>query len=211
MQISGSVHFDRNWCWQSQRYDKNLMLEKESGYFLQTFCGDYLGLQDFPPTLTDEFEQLAGRASSQPAVYFLHRDFQSRNLMLCKGQIRVIDFQGGRLGPLGYDLASLLIDPYAAIPPEVQQELLEHYLEHLCQYGLDDLAFLRGFPSLVLQRDLQILGAFAFLSQQRQKAFFQQFILPAAISLQHHLAGPEGKNYPELQKITDTILRRLDQ
>lgn len=211
MQISGSVRFDRKWCWQSQRYDKKLMLEKESGYFLRAFCREYLGLTNFSAKLTDEFKQLAARAARQPAVYFLHRDFQSRNLMLCKGEIRVIDFQGGRLGPLGYDLASLLIDPYAAIPPEVQQELLDFYLEHLCKYGLDDLAFLRGYPSLVLQRNLQILGAFAFLSLQREKTFFQQFIHPAVLSLQKHLAGPKAENYPQLQKLTDQILHLLNQ
>ena len=209
MQISGSVRFDRKWCWDSQRYDKKLMLEKESGYFLQAFCRELLGIDNIPAELTDEFKQLAGRAARQPAVYFLHRDFQSRNLMLSNGEIRVIDFQGGRLGPLGYDLASLLIDPYAGIPREIQEELLDHYLEHLCKYGLDDLAFTKGFPSLALQRNLQILGAFAFLSQQRQKVFFKQFILPAAVSLHQQLSGPEGKNYPQLLKLTEKILVML--
>jgi len=211
MQISGSVRFDRRWCWDTQRYDKKLMLEKESGYFLQAFCRDLLGITNIPAGLNDEFKQLSGRAARQPAVYFLHRDFQSRNLMLYNGKIRVIDFQGGRLGPLGYDLASLLIDPYAGIPHPVQQELLDHYLEHLCTYGLDDRAFLRGFPSLYLQRNLQILGAFSFLSKQRQKPFFARFILPAAISLQQQLSGPESENYPQLLKLTEKILAILEK
>jgi len=211
MQISGSVRFDRKWCWDTQRYDKKLMLEKESDYFMQAFCRDYLGIKIFSAKLTDEFKQLAGRAVRQPAIYFLHRDFQSRNLMLHNGEIRIIDFQGGRLGPLGYDLASLLIDPYAGMPYEVQQELLDHYLEHLCKYGLDDLAFSKGFPSLILQRNLQILGAFAFLSGQKQKVFFAQFILPATISLQQQLAGPESKEYPHLLELTENILVRLEK
>jgi aminoglycoside/choline kinase family phosphotransferase len=211
MQISGSVRFDRKWCWDTQRYDKKLMLEKESGYFMQAFCRDMLGMKSFPAKLTDEFKELAGSAARQPAVYFLHRDFQSRNLMVVDGEIRIIDFQGGRLGPLGYDLASLLIDPYAQIPAAVQEELLDHYLEHLCTYGLDDLAFLKGYKSLALQRNLQILGAFAFLSNQKQKVFFKQFILPATLSLQHLLTGPEGNNYPQLQKLTEKILAALDK
>jgi aminoglycoside/choline kinase family phosphotransferase len=211
MQISGSVRFDRKWCWDTQRYDKKLMLEKESGYFMQAFCRDLLGIKSLPVTLSTEFKKLAGRAARQPAVYFLHRDFQSRNLMVAAGEIRVIDFQGGRLGPLGYDLASLLIDPYAQIPQAVQQELLEHYLEHLCTYGLDDLAFLKGYKSLALQRNLQILGAFAFLSQQKQKVFFQQFILPATLSLQHLLSGPDADDYPQLLKLTEKILSLLDK
>ena len=206
MQISGSIRFNRKWSWDTQRYDKKLMLEKESGYFTKALCRDLLGIKNFPPGLTDEFKLLAGRAARQPAVYFLHRDFQSRNIMLPDGEIRIIDFQGGRLGPLGYDLASLLIDPYAKIPEELQQELLEHYLEHLCKYGLDEQAFLKGYPSLALQRNLQILGAFAFLSSQKEKLFFRQFILPATISLQQLLATQEGKNYPRLQKLTENIL-----
>jgi N-acetylmuramate 1-kinase len=211
MQISGSVHFDRKWCWDTQRYDKKLMLEKESGYFMQAFCQDFLGITSFPAELKDEFKKLAAREARQPAVYFLHRDFQSRNLMLLDGKIRIIDFQGGRLGPLGYDLASLLIDPYAGIPTEIQQELLDQYLEHLCKYGLDDQAFLKGYPSLALQRNLQILGAFAFLARQKQKIFFEQFIQPAVVSLQEQLAGPEGKNYYHLQNLTEKILDILEK
>ena len=209
MQISGSIRFNRKWSWETQRYDKKLMLEKESGYFMQAFCQDLLGIKKFPAGLTDEFKTLAGRAARQPAVYFLHRDFQSRNIMLRDREVRIIDFQGGRLGPLGYDLASLLIDPYARIPEQLQHELLEHYLEHLCKYGLDEQAFLKGYPSLAMQRNLQILGAFAFLSSQKQKPFFRQFILPATISLQHLLAREEGKDYPQLQKLTENILVML--
>ena len=211
MQISGSVHFDRKWCWDTQRYDKKLMLEKESGYFMQAFCKDLLGINSFPKGLTDEFKLLAGRSARQPAVYFLHRDFQSRNLMVSDNKIRIIDFQGARLGPLGYDLASLLIDPYAQLPEQLQHELLEHYLEHLCKYGLDDLAFIKGYPSLALQRNLQVLGAYAFLGFQKQKKFFRQYIFPAAFSLQQRLAHPDAKDYPHLRKLTDKIMGLLEQ
>ena len=211
MQISGSVHFDRKWCWDTQRYDKKLMLQKESGYFLQTFCQDLLGIKSFSGKLNDEFKLLASRAARQPAVYFLHRDFQSRNLMISDGKIRIIDFQGARLGPLGYDLASLLIDPYAGLPEQMQHELLEHYLEHLCKYGLDDRAFVKGYPNLALQRNLQILGAYAFLGFQKNKKFFRQFILPATFSLQQRLAQPEAKDYPCLRKLTDTIMGLLEK
>jgi aminoglycoside/choline kinase family phosphotransferase len=209
MQISGSVHFDRKWCWDTPRYDKKLMLEKESGYFLQAFCRDLLGIKSFPEKLTGEFKELAGRAARQPAVYFLHRDFQSRNLMVLAGEIRIIDFQGGRLGPLGYDLASILIDPYVQMPAETQQELLEHYLEQLCTYGLDDRAFLKGYTSLALQRNLQILGAFAFLANRRQKVFFTRYIQPATLSLRNLLAGPGGNNYPHLLQLAENILELL--
>jgi len=53
------------------------------------------------------------------------------------------------------------------------------------------------------------LGAFAFLAKQRKKIFFKQFMLPATLSLQQLLAGPEGKNYPHLLKLTEKILTML--
>jgi aminoglycoside/choline kinase family phosphotransferase len=210
MQISGSVRFDRKWCWDTQRYDKKLMLEKESGYFLQAFCRDLLGIDAIADGLNKEFTNLAGRAARQPAVYFLHRDFQSRNLMVTDGNIKIIDFQGGRLGPLGYDLASLLIDPYVQLPEQIQTELLEYYAEQLCSYGLDDLAFLKGYPYLALQRNLQILGAFAFLGFQNNKIFFRQFINPAILSLHNRLAQPEAKDYPLLHQLTETIIDKWE-
>ncbi|MBE9521454.1 MAG: phosphotransferase, partial [Proteobacteria bacterium] len=211
MQISGSVRFNRKWCWDTQRYDKKLMLEKESGYFTESFCRQLLGIENFAPGLADEFKLLAGRAGRQPAVYFLHRDFQSRNIMICNDEARIIDFQGGRLGPLGYDLASLLIDPYAALPEDLQQELLEHYLYHLCKYGLDDLAFLKGYTSLAIQRNLQILGAFAFLSHQKEKVFFRQYLKPAALSLYQRLATKDGEDYPCLRSLTEESLNLLEK
>ena len=211
MQISGSVRFNRKWCWDTQRYDKKLMLDKESGYFKESFCRDLLGIENFPKGLTDEFKLLAGRAGRQPAVYFLHRDFQSRNLMVFNDEVRIIDFQGGRLGPLGYDLASLLIDPYAALPEDLQQELLEHYLYHLCKYGLDELAFLKGYPSLAIQRNLQILGAFAFLSHQKEKIFFRQYLKPATLSLYQRLATKDGEDYPCLRSLTEQSLNLLEK
>ena len=211
MQISGSVRFNRKWCWDTQRYDKKLMLDKESGYFKESFCRDLLGIENFPKGLTDEFKLLAGRSGRQPAVYFLHRDFQSRNLMIFNDEVRIIDFQGGRLGPLGYDLASLLIDPYASLPEDLQQELLEHYLYHLCKYGLDELDFLKGYPSLAIQRNLQILGAFAFLSHQKEKIFFRQYLKPAALSLYQRLATKDGEDYPCLRSLTDESLNLLEK
>ena len=211
MQISGSVRFNRKWCWDTERYDKKLMLEKESGYFKESFCRDLLGIENFAKGLTDEFKLLAERAGRQPAVYFLHRDFQSRNLMIFNAEVRIIDFQGGRLGPLGYDLASLLIDPYAALPEDLQQELLEHYQYHLCKYGLDDLAFLKGYPGLAIQRNLQILGAFAFLSNQKEKIFFRQYLKPAALSLYQRLATKDGEDYPCLRSLAEQSLELLEK
>jgi N-acetylmuramate 1-kinase len=183
MQVRGAEGFDPAWCWDTPRYDRTLMLERESGYFLGAFWQDLLGREE-PSGLHEEFVALAVRAAMVPGDYFLHRDFQSRNIMLHQGEACFIDFQGGRLGPLGYDLASLLIDPYVSLSMGLQHELLELYLDKLEGFtAVDRGKFKEEYLLLALQRNLQIVGAFAFLSKQRKKVFFRQFLQPALGSL----------------------------
>lgn len=210
LQLSGSKGFSAEYCWDTAKYDEQLMQEKESNYFRQAFCEDFLGFTNFPDSLTEEFRQLAHRAAQEPAGYLLHRDFQSRNLMVHNDRIRIIDFQGARFGPLGYDLASLLIDPYAGLSGEQQDKLRDYYLTILEQrISVDRDRFIEGYYYMALQRNLQILGAFAFLSQRKGKVFFRDYIRPAAGSLYAHLAKPAGKTFPVLRGLADNILSRL--
>jgi len=200
MQISGAESFITDWCWDTPQYDKKLMLERESGYFLRAFWQDLLG-QDKLSGLNEEFEQLATQTASIPADYFLHRDFQSRNIMIAAETPHFIDFQGGRLGPLGYDLASLLIDPYVALSVELQEELFELYKNTLENFTKDTQDnFKRDYTFLALHRNLQIVGAFSFLSEQRGKPFFRQFLTPALNSLVKIVSDPLLVNYPVLRK-----------
>ncbi len=183
MQVRCAEGFDTDWCWDTPRYDKNLMLERESGYFLRAFWKNLLG-QEEPSGLQEEFVFLAEKAAAIPTGFFLHRDFQSRNIMIYKSKPCFIDFQGGRPGPLGYDLASLLIDPYVALPDEFQIELLEKYLDELEKLTeVDRKEFIEEYLLLALHRNLQIVGAFSFLATERKKVFFRQYIQPALVSL----------------------------
>ena len=212
MQVRAAQGFDPAWCWDTPRYDRPLMLERESGYFLRACCTDFLGLAFDRETVVAECAQLADAAAQAPADFFLHRDFQCRNLMLQGPKVRFIDFQGGRLGPLAYDLASLLLDPYAALPPSRQEHLMSVYLEALGQeilYNPDQ--FRREYVFLALQRNLQILGAFAFLSQVRQKLFFAQFLRPALASLGGLLAKPEAAGYASLRHLTAQSRQELEK
>lgn len=207
MQVFGAENFKTSWCWDTPYYDQHLMIERESGYFLRALCQDVLHL-DFPwQQVYVECRLLAERASRSPTDFFLHRDFQSRNIMIKNGKVRIIDFQGGRLGPLAYDLASLLIDPYAGLSAEFQEEMLGIYISHLQEYvTYDREQFQQEYVLLALQRNLQILGAFAFLSRQRGKPFFSQFILPALYSLNSLLAKPEAADYALLRKLANQCL-----
>lgn len=203
--------FQPDWCWDTPRYDRELMLARESGYFQKALCEDFLGMSALPQGLGQEFVFLAERAMQEPADFILHRDFQSRNLMVCGGKIRIIDFQGARLGPLGYDPASLLIDPYVGLSSDRQQALLGYYLDALASHILLDRGrFIEGYYYISLQRNLQILGAFAFLSKSRGKEFFRQFITPAATTLHEHLAAPQGRDFLCLRSVVEQARNLLD-
>jgi aminoglycoside/choline kinase family phosphotransferase len=109
--------------------------------------------------------------------YFLYRDFQSRNVMLRGGQPYFLDYQGGRKGALQYDIASLLYDGKADLPPELRQELLDYYLD--CLEGFIDLkrdAFMEHYYAFVYVRILQALGAYGFRGFYERKAHFLQSV-----------------------------------
>ncbi len=212
MQLRGGEGLAASWCWDSPCYDRKLMLERESGYFLQSFCRDYLKLDVDDGNLAAEFLQLTLGAAKAPAVFFLHRDFQSRNIMIKDNRIRFIDFQGGRLGPLGYDLASLLIDPYVCLSQDLQDDLLAFYLVQLAKkIRYDEREFRHQYLMLALQRNLQALGAFGFLTGKRGKTFFGSAIAPALLGLQSLLAKPELAGYPVLRKLADSCLFRISK
>lgn len=198
LQIAGCKGFDGSWCWDSPHYDRQVMLERESGYFADEFCGSYLG-ESVPPPVEAEFLRLAERVGKEANHFLLHRDFQSRNLMIKDGVVRIIDFQGARFGPLGYDLASLLHDPYVQLSAQEKSRLLTVYLAAVAAHiSLDQASFLKGYYHIALQRNMQVLGAYAFLSQKRGKLFFVHSISPALETLSELLTETLQDTYPQL-------------
>jgi len=109
--------------------------------------------------------------------YFLYRDFQSRNVMLRDGEPFFVDYQGGRKGALQYDVASLLYDGKADLPPELRQELLDHYLDRLADFiKIDREVFMEHYYAYVYVRILQALGAYGFRGFYERKAHFLQSV-----------------------------------
>ncbi|MDE3149212.1 MAG: phosphotransferase, partial [Acidobacteriota bacterium] len=109
--------------------------------------------------------------------YFLYRDFQSRNVMLREGQPYFLDYQGGRKGALQYDIASLLYDGKADLPPALRQELLDHYLDCLAGFiALKREAFMEHYYAYVYIRIMQALGAYGFRGFYERKAHFLQSV-----------------------------------
>lgn len=144
--------------------------------------------------LEDDFSRLTKFLLTAPRDYFLYRDFQSRNIMLRDGQPWFLDYQGGRKGALHYDIASLLFDGKADLPPDLRQQLLDHYLDSLARYvPVDRTTFLQHYYAFVYVRIFQALGAYGFRGFYERKAHFLKSV-PYALKnlrwLAHHAKLP---------------------
>ena len=156
--------------------------------------------------LEDDFKQLTGMLLEADANYFLYRDFQSRNIMIRDGEPWFIDFQGGRKGALQYDVASLLYDAKANIPPAIRAELLEHYLDALSELvSVDRALFRRHYLGFVLIRLMQAFGAFGYRGFFERKRRFLESVPYAAKNLDLLLEGGLPLSLPELE----TVFRRI--
>ena len=112
------------------------------------------------------------------------------------------------MGPLQYDLASLLIDPYVGLREDEKLCLYDYYLAALERYipGLSQ-SFSRYYPYLAIQRNLQILGAFSYLGNVQGKKWFLDYIPPALESLEGLLVERVD---PELNSLTE-LVRRINR
>ncbi|HEV8525524.1 MAG TPA: RNase adapter RapZ [Terriglobales bacterium] len=127
--------------------------------------------------LEDDFDRLTTFLLNAGRDYFLYRDFQSRNVMLRDGQPFFVDYQGGRKGALQYDVASLLYDAKADLPPDLRQQLLDHYLDELAGFmELEREVFMRHYYAYVYVRIMQALGAYGFRGFFERKALFLQSV-----------------------------------
>ena len=137
--------------------------------------------------LEDDFNRLTEFLLSADRDYFLYRDFQSRNIMLCDGAPFFVDYQGGRKGALQYDIASLLYDAKADLPPGLRQELLDLYLDRLADRLAAGSArekdkteirttFMHHYYAYVYIRIMQALGAYGFRGFYERKTHFLQSV-----------------------------------
>ena len=142
-------------------------------YYFLRLAGVPFNEQD----LEHDFGRLTKFLLAAERDYFLYRDFQSRNVMLRAGSPWFLDYQGGRKGALQYDIASLLFDGKADLPPVLRQQLLDHYLDCLGQLmRIDRAAFMEHYYAYVYVRILQALGAYGFRGFYERKAHFLQSV-----------------------------------
>ncbi len=185
-------------------------MEKECRYFAEAFLTGYLGIYSNFKDLKAEFSFLADKALESSLNGFMHRDLQSRNIMVKNGNYHFIDFQGGRMGPIEYDLASLLIDPYVSLPYPVQDQLRKYCIEKLLSsVAFDPDKFRTCFKYCSLTRNLQILGAFGYLSKVKGKTYFENYIPAALGTLEKTLSDEVGWDFPKLKKILGKIFHTI--
>jgi aminoglycoside/choline kinase family phosphotransferase len=174
-QVEAGRDLDYSVCYPRASFDRQ-SINWDLNYFKYYF----LRLAAIPfneQALEDDFEKLTDFLLTAPSSYFLYRDFQSRNIMLCAGKPYFVDYQGGRKGALQYDIASLLFDAKADLPPAVRQQLLDYYLDALESFvDLDRDAFLGHYYAYVYVRILQALGAYGFRGFYERRTHFLQSV-----------------------------------
>jgi aminoglycoside/choline kinase family phosphotransferase len=174
-QIEAGHDLNYKVCYPRASFDRQ-SISWDLNYFKYYFLR-LAGIPFNEQALEQDFSRLTKFLLSADHDYFLYRDFQSRNVMLCGGEPFFLDYQGGRKGALQYDIASLLFDGKADLPPDVRQLLLDHYLECLGKYiDVNSDAFMEHYYAFVYVRILQALGAYGFRGFYERKAHFLQSV-----------------------------------
>lgn len=155
--------------------------------------------------LQQDFEALAQDLLDDTNT-FLYRDFQSRNVMLKDGEPYFIDFQGGRKGPVYYDVASFLWQASAKFPDEVRDRLIDEYLTALQPFqALSKAQFLPKLHLFVLFRILQVLGAYGYRGLWEKKPYFIKSIPMALQNLQQEILRGTCEAYPYLKEVCEAL------
>lgn len=205
IQVLGAKGLDFKQCYpQEDMNEQNVMFDLN--YF--KYCFLKTTSLDFNESkLEESFSQLARDLGNSDKPYFLYRDFQARNVMIDEDEnLYLIDFQGGRRGPLQYDLVSFLWQASSHFNTELRQHLIDEYLSALKELeNVDEQAFRNSIPQWVLFRTLQVLGAYGFRGKYEQKKYFLDSIPAAIDNLREVLTYQNSCPYPYLYD----VLKRL--
>ena len=205
IQFIGADGFDFSHCYPQPEFNRRSILW-DLNYFKYCFL-KATGLEYQEDRLEDDYQKMADVLLRSTSATFMYRDFQSRNVMVREGKPWLIDFQGGRKGPVYYDVASFLWQAKANYPKELREELLDDYLHALQRYQpMDEKYFHSQLRHFVLFRTLQVLGAYGFRGYFEKKPHFIQSV-PFAIE---NLRGLLREDYPEYPYLNQ-LLRELTQ
>ena len=189
-QVEAGRDLNYNVCYPRASFDRQ-SIAWDLNYFKYYFLR-FAGVAFNEQALEDDFARLTEFLLEARRDYFLYRDFQSRNIMLRDGRPYFLDYQGGRKGALQYDIASLLYDAKADLPPRLRGQLLEHYLDSLAGFvQLDRDEFMRHYYAYVYVRLMQALGAYGFRGFYERKTLFLESVPYALNNLRWLLENVE--------------------
>ncbi|HDY84252.1 MAG TPA: aminoglycoside phosphotransferase [Methylophaga aminisulfidivorans] len=178
-------------------YDDKKLFD-EMSLFSSWFLEKHLGLTS-PVCVNESIDFILSETRQQPH-YFVHRDYHSRNLMVCEDKLGIIDFQDAVIGPVSYDLVSLLKDCYIKWPVERVDEWKNYYKSRAISLDLlsenDERQFDRWFDIMGLQRHLKVLGIFCRLHYRDGKSNYLND-LPLTL----HYVLQATKRYEELEPL----------
>jgi aminoglycoside/choline kinase family phosphotransferase len=199
-QVTGAEGMNFSMCYPQPEFDRRMVLF-DLNYFKYCFL-KATGLDFHENRLQDDFEKLADVLLGNHTPTFLYRDFQSRNVMLVDGEPYFIDFQGGRKGPVYYDVASFLWQAKAQYSDELRDELLHTYLGSLSRFmPVDEAGFRLQLRHFIIFRTLQVLGAYGFRGYFEKKPHFMQSVPFAIDNLRRILADKIIQDYPYLCEV----------
>lgn len=173
IQFEGADGLDFSVCYPQPEFDLRMVMF-DLNYFKYCFLKPS-GLEFNEVKLQDDLEKLVKELldSVSTVPTFLYRDFNARNVMIHEGNPYFIDFQGGRKGPIYYDVASFVWHARADYPAELKERMLDAYLGSLSKYmTVDRKEFMQKLQLFVLFRTLQVLGAYGFRGWVEHKANF---------------------------------------
>ena len=210
IQFKGAEGLDFSVCYPQPDFDRRTVMW-DLNYFKYNFL-KLSGLEFREDLLENDFEQLAEQLLVGKPETFMYRDFQSRNVMICNGEPFFIDFQGGRRGPVYYDLASFLWQAKANFPNDLRNDLLQTYFTSLRKYqpDIDESHFREQLRNFVLLRTLQVLGAYGFRGYIEKKAHFIESIPHALTNLKDLLQTP-FPICPYLQKTLHQLIKKEEE
>ena len=205
LQVKGAEGFDFSRCYPQSEFNKRSILW-DLNYFKYCFL-KATGMEFQEDRLEDDFQKMGDMLLDGPSETFLYRDFQSRNVMVKDGEPWFIDFQGGRKGPVYYDIASFLWQAKAKFPEAIRNELLNVYIQSLKRYiPVNEAHFHSQLRHYVLFRTLQVLGAYGFRGYFEKKPHFIQSV-PFAINNLRELLKDDFPEYPYLISVLRELTR----
>ena len=204
IQFAGAAGLDWNVCYPEPAFGER-MVRFDLNYFKYCFL-KATGLEFNEVRLEEDFDRLCADLCADTGETFMYRDFQARNVMVRDGEPYFIDFQGGRRGPVHYDVASFVWQARARYPEDLRREMTSAYLSALKTYvpDVDEADFEARLRLFVLFRTLQVLGAYGFRGYFEKKPHFLASIPFAMDNLRKLLRTPFA-DYPCLNGLLEKL------